>query len=568
MVIFFIVLVALRLKNIALIDSLELGFDSGFTVLTGETGAGKSILLDALDALLGGYQTTLGSRLLRAGTSTSFVEAVFSLDAPVKKWLIEQEIEIDDQELLVSRHWHMKDDRLINRCRVNGFLINKKQVSSLRPLLIDLTLQGHTDNFSSSSNQLAVVDSFGSLQLTQTLEDVQKSWSTWKQLFVKHETAKKDLEQFQQDNLILEMELNDLEELNLDSSDEDKVLEIEQDKLVNSVKLKESLGVIFNNLNTRNDGYPSISDQLAICVNEIRTMSKVDPSVSNILDQVFELQDLATRLSIDLENYNFSLTSNHEDLENIQNRLTKLQRIQRRYGKNLSDLIQRRNFLRESFESKSNQDSLFSLEKQLNQARIQRDLNNESLNKKRIAIADLLEQSLIEYLKPLGLSNVRFSIQFQADSPSSLGSDRVQFLFSANPGQPLAPLVDVASGGEMSRFLLALKTLLSNSQESAILLFDEIDSGVSGRVSEAIAKVLKQLSLKRQVFCVTHQPLVAAAADHHYLVNKTVVNGITCSNVSSLLTFDERQKALAELAGGDRNDASAYAASLLGHHAA
>ena len=172
------------------------------------------------------------------------------------------------------------------------------------------------------------------------------------------------------------------------------------------------------------------------------------------------------------------------------------------------------------------------------------------------------------HLRPMGLENVRFQVDFSAVEPMDLGADAICFLFSANPGQPLAPLAEVASGGEMSRFLLALKTCLSDVDGSSTLLFDEIDSGVSGRVSGEMANLLRTMAKHRLVFCVTHQPLVAAAADHHFRVSKEVVDGETCSRVSHLRDTQARRQELAELAGGDFEDAQAYAASLLEQRAA
>jgi len=170
---------------------------------------------------------------------------------------------------------------------------------------------------------------------------------------------------------------------------------------------------------------------------------------------------------------------------------------------------------------------------------------------------------MINYLEPLGLKNIQFKIHFMNTKPTDRGSDSVQFLFSFNPGQPLAPLMEVASGGEMSRFLLGLKTILANSNKSGTLLFDEIDTGVSGRVSSAIAQVLKELGHHRQVFCITHQPLVAAAAEHHFSVSKAVSNGQTHSKVAQLINLLDRQNELVELAGGDVVEAKAYVQSLL-----
>ena len=172
------------------------------------------------------------------------------------------------------------------------------------------------------------------------------------------------------------------------------------------------------------------------------------------------------------------------------------------------------------------------------------------------------------YLRPLGLTNVRFKVQFKTCRANENGADDVQFLFSANPGESLAPLVDVASGGEMSRFLLALKTVLSEVNGSSILVFDEIDAGVSGKISGTMATLMKKLSTKNQVFCITHQPIIAAAADQHYSVSKSIKDGVALSTVTYLSDFNERQQEIAELAGGDLEKARIYAASLLEHEAA
>jgi DNA repair protein RecN (Recombination protein N) len=196
-------------------------------------------------------------------------------------------------------------------------------------------------------------------------------------------------------------------------------------------------------------------------------------------------------------------------------------------------------------------------------ARVSRDQANSALSAARRHAADRLEQELMEALRPMGLANVRFAVALAAAPPTEEGADAVQFLFSANPGQPLAPLAEVASGGEMSRFLLALKTCLAAADPHVTLLFDEIDTGVSGRVSGAMAALLQRLAQQRQVFCVTHQPVVAAAADHHFRVTKQVRQGLTHTQVSHLRDTQARQAELAELAGGDTGETRSYAASLL-----
>ena len=226
-------------------------------------------------------------------------------------------------------------------------------------------------------------------------------------------------------------------------------------------------------------------------------------------------------------------------------------------------MIALRDRLREQLAPGGFEASLTALEQAEANARRRRDGANAALSAARTRAARGLEGQLMEALRPMGLDQVRFAVAIEPADAGEEGADLVRFLFTANPGQPLAPLAEVASGGEMSRFLLALKTCLAAADPHVTLLFDEIDTGVSGRVSGAMAALLKRLAASRQVFCITHQPLVAAAADHHFRVSKVVEAGLTHTRVSHLRDTQQRQAELAELAGGESGEAFSYAASLL-----
>ena len=250
-------------------------------------------------------------------------------------------------------------------------------------------------------------------------------------------------------------------------------------------------------------------------------------------------------------------------LGQLQERIAQLKALERRHGKTLAELIAWRDQLRQQLAPGGAEASLEALQAAEAAARTTRDRANTALSAARRRAATALEEQLMQALRPMGLANVRFSVGIEPAPPGEEGADAVQFLFSANPGQPLAPLAEVASGGEMSRFLLALKTCLAAADPHVTLLFDEIDAGVSGRVSGAMAELLQRLAAQRQVFCVTHQPLVAAAADHHFRVAKEVRQGVTHTQVSQLRDTQARQAELVELAGGDTGAARSYAASLL-----
>ncbi|CAK6686846.1 DNA repair protein RecN [Synechococcus sp. CBW1107] len=561
-------LTGLRLENIALIEQLELGFAPGFTVFTGETGAGKSLLLDALDALLGGAQGSAGARLLRPRAERAVIEASFSLDPPLEVWLAQQEIESQEGELWLSREWRRSEERLTSRNRLNGVLVSRAQLQELRPLLLDLTVQGQTQQLARPGLQRRWLDRFAGEPIQLLLDPVRQAFGQWRDAVEALEAAQRDRDQLERERIAQEQRLEDLEAADLDDPFEVQRLQSEQDRLSHGVRLQEGVMSLQGRLVEGAEQAPSVFDHLAACEQELAVMEGLDGSVSPLRQRCTEgfvqLQDLMR----DLDRYAASLESDPASLAQLQDRLATLKALERRHGSDLAGLISLRDALRQQLAPGGAAASLAALEQREQQLGQRRDDLNAALHERRQAAARQLEQQLMQALRPMGLANVRFEVRVEAAPAGEEGADAVQFLFSANPGQPLAPLAEVASGGEMSRFLLALKTCLAAADAHVTLLFDEIDTGVSGRVSGAMAELLQRLALQRQVFCVTHQPLVAAAADHHYRVSKQVVDGVTHTQVSHLRDTRARQAELAELAGGDSGDARLFAASLLDRAAA
>ena len=556
-------LLGLRFNNFALIDSLELDFKDGFTVLTGETGAGKSLLLGALDSLFGSSQYLSADRFLRTNTDKCHLEASFSVSPALNNWLNLNSFDSDYKEILLSREWRLKDNRLSSRCRLNGTVINLEHLKSLRPLLIDFTFQGQIQDLASVSRQLFYLDSIGSKKTKDALREVKSTWHLWQQASLDLEAIKLEHQKSKDSFLYSKESLDELELLNIEDPYEDKKLQNEQDRLLHSFSLKTSLSKIKSIFQEGADQIPSISEQLSYSIHELQAMNKIDNSVESYVNKALDLQLLFQELNTELDNYFSLLEDDPFALEECQTRLALIKKIQRKYNCDLPALLKLKDNLtkivyQDEFDSKLE----LAKNKELELRKL-RDLKNINLSQLRKENAIFLEKKLLECLKKLSLPNIRFKILLKDQTPSEKGSDFVQFLFSANPGHSLEPLEKIASGGEMSRFLLAFKAVLSEVDGSTTLVFDEIDSGVSGRVSAAIAKLLHDLSTHRQVFCVTHQPIIAAKADHHFSISKSVVAGKTFSNVCYLKDLDARQKELAELAGGDSDDARAYAASLL-----
>ena len=460
----------------------------------------------------------------------------------------------------------MSEGRLGSRHRLNGVAVNRAQIQELRPLVLDLTVQGQTQQLARPGQQRRWLDRFAGEQLQRQLPEVAKAWRGWRQAAAALEQAQANWQQLQQERARQEQLLEDLETARLEDPLERERLQAEENRLAHGVRLQEGVMALIGRLVEGADEAPAVLDHLAACEAELAQMQQLDPSVAELAgrcsDGLAQLQDLAR----DLDRYGACLESDPDSLAQLQERIAQLKALERRHGKDLAELIHWRDALRAQLAPGGAEASLEALQAAEAAARAGRDRANAALTAARRSAATALEQQLMEALRPMGLANVRFAVAIAPATPGEEGADAVQFLFSANPGQALAPLAEVASGGEMSRFLLALKTCLAAADPHVTLLFDEIDTGVSGRVSGAMAELLRRLAAKRQVFCVTHQPLLAAAADHHFRVAKQVVKGITHTRVSQLRDTQARQAELAELAGGDVGQAHSYAASLLEAH--
>jgi DNA repair protein RecN (Recombination protein N) len=558
------VLIGLRLRNIALIEELELSFDQGLTVLTGETGAGKSILLDALDALLGGAQGAQGARLLRRGCQQGSIEATFAVTPALRLWLEAQALDADDPDLLISREWSDRQGKVTSRHRLQGVAVSRGQLLELRPFLMDLTVQGQTQHLAHPGQQRRWLDRFAGEALLPLLEDVRSAHRVWKQVVQALLQTRLRLEDASKERQHQERLLADLEAAALEDPLELSRLQAEQDRLAHGVRLREGMMTLLGRLLEGPEGAPSALDHLAACDQELRILEGLDggglaPMRETVALLLAQLQDLVR----DVERYGASLDSDPERLALLQERIALLRALERRQGQSLEELLALRDRLRHQLSPAGLEVELSELEHREGAERDRLELACQRLSAARLAAARGLEAQLMEALRPMGLAHVRFAVEISPVTVCEEGADGVTYLFSANPGQPLAPLAEVASGGEMSRFLLALKTCLAAADPEVTLLFDEIDAGVSGRVSGAMAGLLKRLAQSRQVFCVTHQPLVAAAAQHHFKVAKFVENGQTHTRVSHLRDTQDRQAELAELAGGDSGEARSYAASLL-----
>lgn len=588
-------LLSLRIENFALIDCLDLDFGRGLNVLTGETGAGKSIILDALDAVLGGKCT---GRAIRTGTGRSLIEATFELEPPVAAYVRDQEIELLDGTLLVvSRELVFgKGGAMRSRSRLNGVLVNRQLMEQLRDRLVEITAQGQTVQLGQPARQRDWLDAFAGPEVLAVRQAVVTRYAEANAARQALEDSRQSEQQRLQRIDLLDYQVKELSEANLSEADELEQLEQERQRLSHVVELQEQSDRVYQALYQQNDGSLAAADLLGEVEQTLRDMVAYDSELQGVLDVVNDALALAIEAGRQMSSYSSSLEADPDRLAEVEQRIGQLKQICRKYGPNLSAAIAYFHRIEAELEELTQADRAVEVLERLYQARQAELIQTcEQLTHLRRTAALRLEQRLIDELKPLAMDNVQFQVKIEPVAPTSTGSDRIIFLFSPNPGEPLQPVAEIASGGEMSRFLLALQSCFVQVDNAATLVFDEIDAGVSGRVAGAIAQKLHQLSQGQQVLFVTHQPIVAAMADFHFRVNKQVIgspeetpkatgpelksaqspsNGTTPPGVISpeertvvrvtALSSEQRREELAQLAGGQgASEATAWAQSLL-----
>lgn len=572
----------LRIQNFALIDRLELPFGKGLNVLTGETGAGKSIVLDAIDIALGGK---VSNRLIRQGSQQASIEASFHANDSLKAWLAQQEIDLlEDGSLTCSREISFTEDSLRSRSRINGVLVNRQLLAQLRQRLVEITAQGQTVQLMDASVQRELLDSYGGQSLLAQRDTVASAYEAYhlleKALEKRRQSEKERLQRLD----LLEYQLKELEAAELSDVEELERLEQERERLSHVVELQQLSYRAYQLLYQNDAGESAAADVLGQAESLLEDMADYDASIEPILEMAKAALTQVVEAGHQLNNYGSSLEVDPERLAEVEERILSLKRLCRKYGPGLAEAILYYEKLQQELaELTDSEQAIEKIEADCQVAREALEKACQLLTELRQQAAAKLEKQLVRELKPLAMDKVVFVCQITSAPASAMGSDRVAFYFSPNPGEKIQPLDRTASGGEMSRFLLALKACFSDSEkQSETLIFDEIDAGVSGKVAQAVAEKLHQLSQKHQVLCVTHQPLVAAMADFHFRVEKQIVeeaatvseegqNGQltlpeirTIVRVKALEDNASRREELAQLTGGhSAEDAIAFAESLL-----
>ena len=534
----------LHIENIALIDQADISFGSGFNVLTGETGAGKSIIIDAISAVLG---ERTSRDLIRTGEKSALVTALFR-DLPSLPWFQETGIGPDENgELLISRR--IQGDGK-NICRVGGVPCTVVQLRTLGSQLIDIHGQHDGQQLLDESCHLAYLDSFGELE---------PALSAYREEYAKLDALRKQIASLQMDETekarrldILQFQIDELESAHLrlgeeEELDERKAMLRSADQLVAAVE--GAYHALFGT-----DSQDGAASLLAEAEGNLSRVSNLSADLSQLSENLAALrygtEDAAERLR-DLKN---SFDFSPKELDQVEDRLDHLHRLKKKYGATVRDMLDYLNNIRQELDQiELSDDLLIKLKILLKEQLAMPRTFAETLSAQRKAAAERLKARIEEELRQLDMTKVRFQTEF-SPKPGKLGlddtgMDEVRFLMSANVGENLKPIAKVASGGELSRIMLALKNVLAENDNICTLIFDEVDTGVSGRAAGKVAEKMSRLSLTCQVLCVTHLAQIAAMSDYHYSVHKEEKNGRTYTCVETL-DRPGRRAELARLTGG------------------
>ena len=538
-------LVELDIKNFAIIKALKVRFQENMTVLIGETGAGKSIIIDAVSLLMGGRGQ---KEMIRSGEKKAVVTGLFELDHETKKIteLCEQYgIPDSEEQLIISRELAAKGRNVV---RINGQLTTINVLRELGNYLVDIHGQNDQQILMDQDRQIDLVDNYASSKFKQELAQYQTDFSSWQKLTAQINHLHQDAQELAQKQDILSFQNEELTKADLKDPHEDDELEDEYDELNNYQKIVDTANYLMQIYDDEDHGIETLLGKAQNAANELAEYgSKFKDIAKTIDDGVFAISDARSELSNVLDDMDFD----EERFQYVSNRLDLLNGLKKKYGPSLEDVF--------AFYAKVQKElgqyetgglDEEKLQKQLLELENKLKVEAQNLHEIRKNVASTLEKKIKQELADLYMAKARFSIDFSKTKTfTKKGTDNIVFLIAPNPGEELMPLVKIVSGGEQSRLILALKAIFSKVEPVGTMIFDEIDTGVSGRVSAAIGQKLHSIGENKQVIAITHSPQVAAAGDQKYLVAKKVKDGATYTQIGPL-TQEETITAIAEMMAG------------------
>ncbi|ARU19585.1 DNA repair protein RecN [Ligilactobacillus salivarius] len=522
----------LSIKDFAIIDEIQISFQPKMTVLTGETGAGKSIIIDALGLLAGGRGST---EFIRKGEKKAVIQGLFTLPREANTYNILEEYGIDseDGQIILQRDLY-RGGR--NICRINGMMVNLATLRKVGETLIDIHGQNEHQELMKPENHIDLLDEYDK-KTSQLRNQYQVVYQNYRKLKLSMEKKEADEKAWAQRLDMLNFQVKEIEEAGLKINEEDELVE-EKNKLDNFQAIHDALELSYQILSGEKI---DVVGNLGNAMNELSDVSDLSENLqeinTKISDAFYSLEDAARDISDALD----SMEWNGERLNEIEERLELIHQLKRKYGDTIEDILHYHSRIEKELREMENaEQNSEKQERQLSEALEKVKELAIKLSKQRKKSAKKLEKMIHEQLSALYMDKAVFEVKCLNNSKLySKGIDKVEFYIQTNPGEEMGPLAKIASGGELSRIMLALKTIFSQKMGVTSIIFDEVDTGVSGRVAQAIAEKISQISNNSQVLCITHLPQVAAIADNHYYISKSVNDGRT---ETSLKELDEKQK--------------------------
>lgn len=530
----------LHVKNLALIEEEDITFLDGLHILSGETGAGKSIILGALGLALGGK---VSKDMLRDPGKEALVEAVFRITRDSqRKQLAELDIEPYDDEVILSRK--ITESRSV--AKINGEMVPAIRMKEVGDIFLDIHGQNDHQSLLHKKKHLEMLDEYAKNEVGPLKERMQTAYKTYAAKQQEWKEANQLDGDREREISFLEHEIKEITEANLEIG-EDARFENQYRRLSNSKRIMEALSEAYQ----QTSGSDGASEQVGRAVQRLHQILSYDEALEPMFESLNDIDSLLADFNRDLSQYMAEAEFDEEMFAQIDGRLNEINRLKDKYGATIEDILAAKQEKEDRLEKLMHHEAyLAKLTQALNDAKKEAEDAAFALSGMRKRYAKELSGKVEEALMDLNFLDVHFSMEFlQTDHIGADGYDDAQFMIRTNPGEPIRPLKDIASGGEMSRIMLAIKTVLAEHDDIDTLIFDEIDAGISGRTAQAVSEKLHLVAKEHQVICITHLPQIAAMADHHYLIQKDVVGNETISSIEAL-SYHDSIKELARMLGG------------------
>ncbi|MBC5713590.1 DNA repair protein RecN [Roseburia sp. BX1005] len=532
---------SLHVKNLALIDEAEVDLTSGLNIMTGETGAGKSIIIGSINIALG---EKVPKEMIRDNADYGLVELTFFVESErVKKALADLEIELEDDCLIISRK--IINGRSISK--INAETVPVSKVRQAAALLIDIHGQHEHQSLLVKKNHIHILDEYAKQDLKDEKEQLKEAYTVYKALKKELEEANTDTSEREREISFLSYEVDEIEEAQL-MAGEDEQLEQEYKWLVNGQKILEAASGAYEKTA---EGFESATEQISYALKNLSSVSEYDEQLADFESQLSEIDNLLNDFNRELASYLADTTFDEQTFTEVENRLNVINHLKTKYGSTIEEIVTACKEKKERLEKLADYDTyLADLKQRFADSEKKLEQHSEKVSKIRKKSAEELTEAIRKQLMDLNFLDVSFSMQFQrTDSFTANGFDDAEFMISTNPGEPQKSLEKIASGGELSRIMLAIKSVSADADAVGTLIFDEIDTGISGRTAQMVSEKMNALGRNHQIICITHLPQIAAMSDSHYLIEKSVSNQTTISTIRPL-DQDESINELARMLGG------------------